>query len=542
MDCTSIPLNALPHTSRLFRDYVSHAPAAAGLFPHHYRDSNSYQEAARQVRYPDELRRSMVQLLTEQNLVWGASPARERNLSRLAQANCLTVVTGQQVGLFTGPAFAIYKALTAVKLAEHLSARGIEAVPIFWMATEDHDLAEVDHTLVQDRDGRPQTIRYPGEPAVADSPAGSLTLGDDIAASMELLRQMLPECAGADQVVEWLRAAYRPGATLGSAFGGAMAQLLGAFGVLTINPLDARVHRLTTQVFQQAAKDSTALRDLLLARNEQLIANGFHAQVRVGEQSTLLFAYEAGKRSILHSQGQNFVSSTDKKYSAGEIAKIAAESPEMLSPTALLRPVMQDALFPTVAYVGGPAEIAYLAQSAPLYERILGRMPVVAPRASVTLIDSPIQRLIGKYNLSLEDVFAGRQQLREKMAARFFSEDLTVRFASATESLEQQMSAIQQALQKLDPTLVDAAKNGAQKMLYQLTSLERKAAASVQGKNDQVERDATRLENAVYPEKAMQERIYCGASLLARYGLGLMDELYQAIPAIPVDHQILISS
>ena len=128
---------------------------------------------------------------------------------------------------------------------------------------------------------------------------------------------------------------------------------------------------------------------------------------------------------------------------------------------------------------------------------------------------------------------------RAKMAARFFSEDLTTRFRETTESLERQMAGIQEALQKLDPTLTDAAKNGAQKMLYQLTSLERKAAAAVQSKSDQVERDAVRLENAIYPEKAMHERIYCGPSLLARFGMGLVEQLHQAIPAVPVDHQVL---
>jgi uncharacterized protein YllA (UPF0747 family) len=138
-------------------------------------------------------------------------------------------------------------------------------------------------------------------------------------------------------------------------------------------------------------------------------------------------------------------------------------------------------------------------------------MPVVVPRASITLVETPVQRLLGKYHLSIDDVFAGRQHLRAKMAARFFSEDLTTRFRETTESLERQMAGI----------------------------LERKAAAAVQSKSDQVERDAVRLENAIYPEKAMQERIYCGPSLLARFGMGLVEQLHQAIPAVPVDHQVL---
>lgn len=541
MDCATIPLSALPHTSRLFRDYVSGAAGAADIFPHHFRNPASFQQAAAQVRYPEELRGALVGMLREQNQRWGHSEARERKLQRLAQPDCFTVVTGQQVGLFTGPAFAIYKALTAVKLAEQLSAQGVEAVPIFWLASEDHDLAEVNHTWLQDREGRPHPIRYAGQPAVADSPAGALPLAGEIRTSLEALREALPETPLAGEVMDWLGHAYHPGATLGGAFGCAMAQLLSPYGVLTVDPLDPRVHRLTRHVFQHAALHAAAIRQALLERNEQLTSRGYHAQVRVADDSTLLFAYESGRRSVLHESGAGFVSSAGTGYSSPELSRRAEQAPETLSPSALLRPVMQDALLPTVAYVGGPAEIAYIAQAAPLYQRILGRMPVVLPRASATVLETPIQRLLGKYGLSIEDVFAGRQHLREKMAARFFSEDLTRRFRETTESLELQMTGIQEALLRLDPTLADAAKNGTHKMLYQLSSLERKAAASVQGKSDQVERDAARLENAIYPEKAMQERFYCAPSLLARFGMGLVEELHGALPAVPVDHQIFMA-
>ncbi len=539
MDRTCIPLDVLPHTSRLFRNYVGAADESPSIFPHHYRAAESFRDAAGQLHYPDALRKSVVEVLAEQNQRWGLSPAGEKNLSLLAKPGCCAVVTGQQVGLFTGPAFAIYKALTAVKLVRHLSEQGIESVPIFWLATEDHDLAEVNHCSIQDRDGNPQAIAYPGRPEVEGSPAGTLPLSDAVNASLESLASLLPDSSAANDVLGWLSECYRPGETLGSAFGKSIARLLAKYGVLAIDPLDSRVHGLTASLFETVVEKTPALRDALHARNQQLITQGLHAQVRVGETSTLLFVYEAGKRSVLQFQNGEFISSTGKKYSSAELLNLAKKHPEQLSPTALLRPVMQDALLPTVAYVGGPAEIAYLAQSVPLYEQLLGRMPVVVPRASVTVLDSPIQRVLGKYSLGIADVFAGRQQLREKMAAKFFSEDLTARFATAAEGLQQQMEAIQQALQKLDPTLVEAARNGAQKMLYQLTSLERKAAASVQGKSDQVERDATRIENALYPDKSMQERVYCGASILARFGMNVMDELYDNLDPLPVDHQII---
>ena len=216
------------------------------------------------------------------------------------------------------------------------------------------------------------------------------------------------------------------------------------------------------------------------------------------------------------------------------------ENPSLFSPNVLLRPVMQDALLPTVAYVGGPSELAYLAQATPLYDRILGRMPVLFPRASVTVLDAGSNRLLGKYSLSLTDVFAGRQVLREKMAARFLPEGLTGLFEKAASNLNADMDAIKKSLEQLDPTLVDASSHSVQKMQYQLSNLERKAAAAVQHRSDQVEKDAVRLENNLYPEKMLQERLYSGISLLARFGLPLLDQLYEQIPLDSGDHQVVV--
>lgn len=215
------------------------------------------------------------------------------------------------------------------------------------------------------------------------------------------------------------------------------------------------------------------------------------------------------------------------------------DNPARFSPNVLLRPVMQDAVLPTVAYVGGPSELAYLAQAAPLYDRILGRMPVVFPRASFTVLDAASRRLFGKYSLTLADVFAGRQALREKMAARYLPEGLAQLFETTAAHLNANVEAIRESLRRLDPTLSDAAANSLQKMQYQLSNLERKAAAAVQQRTDQVEKDAARLENSLYPEKTLQERFYGGISLLARFGLPFLDHLYEHIALDSPDHLVL---
>jgi uncharacterized protein YllA (UPF0747 family) len=200
---------------------------------------------------------------------------------------------------------------------------------------------------------------------------------------------------------------------------------------------------------------------------------------------------------------------------------------------------MQDTLLPTVAYVGGPAELAYLAQAERVYERILGRMPVIVPRASFTVVDGPMERLLRKHELSLTEVCAGPQPLREKMASRYLPPDLAALFERTNAGLHRDVEALQAGLAKLDPTLVDAAKNSVNKMQYQLANLERKAKLAVQQRSDLIERDATRLEEALCPGRTLQERHQAGISLLARYGTGLLQQLYEAVSLDSAEHSIV---
>jgi bacillithiol biosynthesis cysteine-adding enzyme BshC len=274
-------------------------------------------------------------------------------------------------------------------------------------------------------------------------------------------------------------------------------------------------------------------------RNEKLVEAGYHAQVRVTENSTALFIYEEGQRTALHFQNGQFVSSQQRTYSPAALLEMCESRPWLFSPNALLRPVIQDTLLPTVAYVGGPSEIAYLAQSEPIYLRTLGRMPVIFPRASFTVLDAVSSRLLGKYGLDVTEVLAGRQPLREKMAAKFLPEGLTAAFESTGARLREDLGAIQKSLAALDPTLVDAASNSLQKMQYQLANLERKASAAAEHRTDQVEKDAVRLENSLFPEKTLQERLYGGVSLLARFGMPLLDALYERTRLDSGDHQIV---
>ncbi|MBI4463283.1 MAG: bacillithiol biosynthesis BshC, partial [Acidobacteria bacterium] len=219
MDCYNIPYTHIPQMAPLFTDYLYDYGRVGQFFPYPPFEQSSFDAAARCLQYSDELRRAVVAVLREHNQQLGGGETVSESLRKLEQPGCLAVVTGQQVGLFSGPAFALYKALTAVKLARELSSRGLEAVPIFWLATEDHDLNEVNHCFVQDREGSPQRLEYADPPAVSDAPVGSVRFAESIRGLVEQLRAHLPDTEASRELIETLGECYRPGENFGSAFG-----------------------------------------------------------------------------------------------------------------------------------------------------------------------------------------------------------------------------------------------------------------------------------------------------------------------------------
>jgi len=539
MKCHCISYTQFPNNSRLFTDYLYDFKRVSEFYAHNPFEEESFSKAAQAILQSSEFRRAVVAVLRDQNERFGITPLTQKNLSKLEEPDCVAVVTGHQAGLFSGPAFSLYKGLTAVKLAASLNGRGLPAVPVFWLATEDHDLEEVNHCFIQDREGNPGRLDYPEAAPINNAPVGSIAFTEAILSVLDKLRELLPESGASQELIESLSECYRPGESFGTAFARFMARLFSDFGVAMVDPRDPRLHRLSSRVFLAAIESAPAVLEDLMKRNRRLTELNYHTQVHVTEGFSLLFIQVNGQRRALRLREGRFVTSQGDNFSVSDLVEHMERQPETISPNVLLRPIMQDALLPTVAYVAGPSELAYLAQAGIVYQRILNRMPVIFPRASMTMMDGPANRILSKYGLTLPDVFAGKQTLREKMAARFLPPDLTDIFRKTAETLDANLQAIQSSIAKLDPTLVDAAVNSGRKMQYQLSSLEHKAAAAIQNRSEQIERDALRLENALYPQKTPQERLYSGISYLARYGPRFLNELYEQISLRSPQHQLI---
>ncbi len=539
MKSQCLPFSQIPHSTRLFLDYLSYAPSVRPFYPRSPNVSEWLKDEAKSVVYDPARRAKVGEILERQNRAWGASPKTLANIDRLRRG-ALTVVTGQQVGLFGGPLFSIFKALTAVKLAEQATAAGVDCVPIFWLATEDHDLAEVNHISLISGDGAPERFEVASR-GVVDAPVGTVKFGADIDPVVEQAAALL----GDSEVATWLRESYKPGQTLGSAYGLLFTRLFAEWGIILLDPADKEFHDLAKPLLRAAVERAGELDRALLARGKALEAAGYHQQVKVTAASSLLFEVKDGARTVVRrkeklvgGKGDEFLVGAEH-LSADELLARIEVAPERFNPNALFRPVVQDYLLPTLAYTGGAAEVAYFAQSAVVYEKLLGRVTPILPRFSATLLEAKAERILSRYELELPDVLQGPEKVREAIAARSLPSDLQARFAEAYASAEKSMAAVRESIGKLDSTLIESSDRARTRMWYQINRLHRRASRAELLRNEVIARHADSLSNALLPNKVLQEREIAGVSFVARYGPELLATLYKHIRTDCHDHQVI---
>ncbi|MGH9795836.1 MAG: bacillithiol biosynthesis cysteine-adding enzyme BshC, partial [Candidatus Acidiferrales bacterium] len=420
--------------------------------------------------------------------------------------------------------------------ARELTDAGMDAVPVFWLASEDHDLAEVNHCYWPGEGSELERLELElGEHAAGRS-VGSVQLGARVTPLVTRAAELLQ-----GESYEWvegaLRASYAPSETLSSAFGKMMSRLLAGRGLIMLDPLDARVQRLAAPVYARALEERAALASELMARGKELDKAGFHAQVKVTARSTLLFCELDGRRVALRQKGEG-LSAVDAPLRVEDARAMLEASPERFSANALLRPVVQDSVLPTAAYIGGPAEIAYLAQSQVIYKRLLGRMPAVLPRAAFTLVDAHTAKLLGRYGLSVREVIAGRQGMRRKMEQASVPRGLAKQFESGEKTLHALLEKLRGPLRKLDGTLEGALDKAERKMLYQFLKLRGRAGRAESFRNGVLDRHERALLDTLHPHRALQERVHGLPPWLARYGPPLLDELERRAKG-GAQHQVL---
>ncbi len=521
--------------SPLFRDYFASRGKASEFYPLGFSREDMAKAAAVTAAFPHPRAEVAAALAREQP---EGSEAR-RNAEALADPKALAVVTGQQSVLFGGPLYVLYKALAAMELARHMSeSLKTKVVPVFWVASDDHDFAEIRATTHMDGNSELRTLRY--EPSVEPNlqPASTIILDETIDPLARSVRDMLPPSPWRDEVCEAMVAAYRPGDSISGAFSKLLQHFLP--GLVIMDPAVPALKALMRPVIDREIAELSPTSRLAAGIGEKLLAAGYHQQVPVRASGFLnLFLVTGGKRRALgvsekgiEVRGGNLVMSKEQL-----LARIAA-SPEDASPGVMLRPLVQDYLLPTIAYIGGPAEVAYHAQIGPSYAHFGVPRPVIFPRPSFSLVDAATSRAMEAEGLSFEALQTDTETLLAR-AAREANPEVERSFAESRAQVEAAFGAVETTLAKLDPTLRGAAQSALGRALHQMEGLQEKALRTMK------RQDATRAERMrrtrdfIFPGGALQERGVSWISLLAKYGPPIIDDIRKNMDPWAKGHQVL---
>lgn len=517
--------------SALIRDYITGAPALSRFYPGSPFDIEAYRRVADEVRrcFREDNRRAMADAITSTT-----EDARAR-LDAIAAGDGFFVSTGQQAGLFSGPIFTIYKTLTTVRLAQELEARlGVPVAPLFWIAADDHDFAEVNHTFAIGNDGELHRLEIGGTGETQHS-MNLQPLDDSATAMIEQLAGLLPQSEFTDEVLGWVRDAYVPGFSVAAAFQQLLERMFARYDILITSSAHPVVKSLAAPVILRELETSEQHERAIRAQTDRLIAAGYHEQVTVrAGAANVLYEDEAGRDRLTREGDHWALARSKRRFSTSEIRDQLALQPERFSPNVLLRPVVASEVFPTLAYVGGPAEVSYFGQIGCLFAAHGVTMPLVVPRASMDVVEYKVQKVLDKFHLGVDDVRQPFDQLTSQVMRDELPEDVTATVAGLRDQIAECYGKLVDATQSIDPTLkspVENARNSSQKTL---ADIEKKIVSHLKKKNEVGVEQLKKASLNLYPNGEPQERVINALTYLARYGTEFMDAVLRKIET-PLD-------
>jgi len=536
---TTIKFDRLPGGSRLFVDYLYDPCHVGAFFAWPFRSDREFESCVRLVDDCRINRTAIVSILKRQNQDYRAHDTTHKNIERLLDPRALTVFTGQQVGLFGGPLYTIYKALGAIGWARRLEEKlRRPVIPVFWMASDDHDFAEVRWTGFPDMNNRPQREFYNPAAQPERVPTSRIEYDETINQVHEHWQaaRLSTEFSAAVDAV--LADCFRPGLTMAVAFGRWMARVFAGTGLVFLSPSDAEVKHLASGLFEdELFSPERTVRALDLA-NLRLVESGYHLQVSHPRTHTHLF-YFNGRRAPLDCLPDGKITDGTTPQSAEEWLKVLQQRPEDFSPGVLMRPVLQNYLFPTVAYVAGPSEVAYWAQARALFEVFGIVQPVVLPRPFATLVEKKIRKVVDKLELTVPEVLTDPEAVVNKVAQRTFPFALQEVFARARDCLIEHVGDLEKAVTSFEPTLEKPFRQSAGKMKAELAALEKKAFQAHKRKNEIIREQVYKISGHLYPENKLQERVFGLPYYLNKYGFGLVNYLAEHLRLDTSDHQLI---
>jgi bacillithiol biosynthesis cysteine-adding enzyme BshC len=536
----AIDLSRLPWARPLGIDYVNNFSKLADFFAGDPAQPEAWRAAiARAQQHPRD-RAALTAAITAQQKARNAPPAALASSARLADPKAIAIVTGQQAGLFGGPIYTLLKAITTITLAKKIEQdHKVPAVPVFWIDAEDHDWEEVRGCSVLDPDLNVRTVKVGTPEGAGERPVARVALDASIQAALDDLKTALPATEFTSEVFEQLGKAYVDGAKMTHAFGAWIDALLGPLGLVVFDCSDASVKPLVASLFAKELESPGRTAALASQAGAALTARGYHAQVTPSQDGIALFYLNGGRDPIKHVPGFDAFSIGERVVSTEELIAEAESHPEHFSPNVLLRPLVQDTLFPTVAYVGGPAELAYLGQLRGIYDHFGLPMPLIYPRASATIVDAGAARFLAKYEFPLEELQPQDEAALNRLLESLLPPEVEEAMEQAQKAVEERMAMLVQTVPVIDPTLEGAAKSVLGKMTHELTALHNKIIQAAKRRDETLRRQFVRTRAQAFPDGEPQERVLGFISPLNRYGPALVDLLVQELPLDMGKHWVI---
>lgn len=539
----SLPFSEIPGQSKLFVEYQKNPRSLAEYYPNavesHTEVSNFIPKVLENYKAD---RNAVCDALEEINRRFGAGEKTLENINLLRENDCVAVVTGQQAGLFSGPLYTIYKALSAVKLSECLRGRGFKAIPVFWIATEDHDFEEVSNAFVINKNGNVEEVKNEPKRDAENIPVGYVKLDGSIKETIEKLFDELPETEFTSELKNSIEEIWKSGEFFADAFILTLTKIFDKYGLIMLDPLDEKLKKIAAPIYVEAIKKSDEIVKALIKRSEELVEKSLHAQVLVTDDYFPLFwqAKDNTRNALKKSKSGTFRTKDDsREFTIEELAEIAASDPQRFSPTVVLRGVVQDYLLPTVCYFGGGAEVAYFAQSGEVYKVLNRPQTPIFHRQSFTIVEAKHRRTMEKYDLAFKDLLGGKKENLPKIVEKYLNPEMAEIFADAEEKINAELNRLDKNLTEIEPTLAANLETRCRKIVYHIENIRNKFHKAQIEKDEIINRRIETLFEEILPHKALQERTINVMTFLNLYGFYFTDWIYDAIDLDDKGHRII---
>jgi bacillithiol biosynthesis cysteine-adding enzyme BshC len=533
----------IPGNQNLFLDYIYEFENVQEYYKHNFRNKDSYVNLFKSIsasRKDKQYNLSAI-INNQYSSLQSISNKTVRNIELIDKEKTITVVTGQQLGILGGPLYTIYKIITAIRLANQLTERYDEFkfVPVFWLEGDDHDFNEVRSINLFDNENQVINIGY--KEVIDDDDAkqsiGKINFDEALNEFFSKYESSLRDSDFKIELLTKLKECYQVGKSFKQSFKEFIYWLFDEYGLVIFDPQDVEVKSLLKPIFKKEVNDFAIHAQKLIqvsAKLEEL----YHAQVKV-KPVNLFYHTDEGRYSVEPVEDIFKLRRKRKQFTKDEILTEIENFPDKFSPNVLLRPICQDFLFPTGFYIGGPSEIAYFAQVTPLYDFYNIVSPIIFPRSSATILEKNVASGLDKYDLSMNDIFLGLDELKEKVIASLSENNIEIAFEEASKEIELTFDKIKENLFAIDKTLVDSSGRYKDRIMSSIAELKSKATKAQETKHETTIRQLTRLSNLLYPLGNLQEREINFTYFYNKYGKDFIRKVYDDISVSEFEHQVI---